>query len=513
MPKTPVPPGEPGRPNESNHSDLAEEPPSPDCSSIWWGTSETRTFALNPRNGTPDGSPPVKGAMTIDLPSALQAAVQAPSDERDVALPPGGRYLIGEEIGRGGMGSVLLGWDCQLRRAVAIKVLLPEHKDNAPVVRRFLEEARITSRLQHPGVIPIHELGVSPDERPFFVMRLVKGRTLEHLLARRDDPAADLPRLLTIFLQISQAMAYAHSEGVIHRDIKPSNVMIGAFGVVKVMDWGLAKVLGEPELSDAVNSARVIAELSAKSTTLRRSDDDNLNLPATQVGTVFGTPAYLPPEQARGEIDSIDERADVFGLGCLLCEILTGKPPYTGNDQRHIYNKAVAADLADAFARLDTCQAALDLITLAKWCLSPARSDRPATASDVLEVITAYLQATQRRAEQDLVRFFDLSLDLFCIAGTNGYFHRVNENFPRLLGYTAQELVSRPFIEYVHPDDRKRTESEMVRLSSGEPCIRFVNRYRHAQGHYLWLEWNAQSVPEERAIYAVARDVTFHGDH
>ena len=489
---------------------------SPDSSNIWWGSGQTMTFIFDPAGAGSEAltGDQVPGGMTMIQPPEPRAAkLPAPDLGLTASMPTPtpaspGRYLVGAVIGSGGVGVVRQGWDVQLKRAVAIKVLREEHKTKPDVSRRFLEEARITGRLQHPGIVPVHELGVSPDGRPFFVMHLLHGQTLEQILNRRDDdPCAELPRLLTIFLQVCQAIAYAHSQGVIHRDLKSANIMVGAFGVVKVMDWGLAKILGEPDLPDAVSAAQVAAELTTRCSTQDPRPIDS-TLPGTQVGTVFGTPAYLPPEQARGEIDRLDQRSDVFGLGSILCEILTGRPPYTGSSGRSIYHKAVAADLSEAYARLNACPAALDLVTLAKWCLSPSPDDRPAYAADLVEVMTNYMQANQRRAEQDLVRFFDLSLDLFCIAGTDGYFHRVNENFPRLLGYTSEELTSRPFIDFVHPEDRTITESILVQMAAGTPCIQFLNRYRHARGHYLWLEWNAQTVHEERAIYAVARDVT-----
>ena len=501
---------EPPRPTDPNRTVTDVGPVPPVSSSILWGTGVTKTFVFGPGMASADfgNGEPVEGGATFDLRARAEPDTwQHPDKQRASAPTPSGRYIVEGEIGCGGVGVVFQGWDIQLKRAVAIKVLRAEYKVNQQMVRRFLEEARITSRLQHPGIVPVHDLGTSPDNRPFFVMRLVYGQTLERILTRRADASADLPRLLTIFLQVSQAIAYAHGQGVIHRDLKPANIMVGTFGVVKVMDWGLAKVLSEPDLSDLVAAAQVAAELSTHNRPPLPSSVDP-DLPGTQVGMVFGTPAYLPPEQARGEIDRVDQRADVFGLGSLLCAILTGLPPYTGVDGRAVYDKAATADLADAFIRLNTCRAPLDLLTLAKWCLSPAPSDRPANAGVVVEVMTYFLQADQRRAEQDLVRFFDLSPDCFCIAGTDGYFQRVNENFPRLLGYTAEELTARPFIEFVHPDDRNITGAVLVRISGGDPCIQFQNRYRHVNGHYVSLEWNAQVVPEERAIYAVARDVT-----
>ena len=418
-----------------------------------------------------------------------------------------GRYLFGPEIGRGGVGVVHEGWDIHLEREIDIKVLLEEHRNKPDIVRRFLEEARITSRLQHPGIIAIHDLGFLPDNRPFFAMRLIRGQTLNYFLGCRAKPSIDLPRFIGIFVQVCQAVAYAHSQGVIHRDLKPSNIMVGAYGVLKVTDWGFAKELYKPELTEVIKATSAAAHLR-KTYGLRNGVGVVEDTNGTQAGMVFGTPAYLSSEQAMGNIDQIDKRTDVFGLGSILCEILTGNPPYTGENAREVYNKAASADIADAFARLDTCSAANDLLALTKACLSPKQEQRPADAHEVLKTIDAYIQSDQRRAERDLVRFFDLSIDLFCIASTDGYFLRVNENFPRLLGFTAQELTSRPFVEFVHPDDRDRTLVACSRLDVGLHCIQFVNRYRHVDGHYLWFEWNAYAVPEERTIYALARDVT-----
>ena len=153
------------------------------------------------------------------------------------------RYRLDGEIARGGMGAIIKGRDTDLGRDLAIKVLLDSHKDKPEVIQRFVEEAQIGGQLQHPGIAPVYELGQFADQRPFFSMKLVKGDTLSKLLSNRDDPAADRGKLIGVFEQVCQTMAYAHSRGVIHRDLKPANIMVGAFGEVQVMDWGLAKVL------------------------------------------------------------------------------------------------------------------------------------------------------------------------------------------------------------------------------------------------------------------------------
>lgn len=443
---------------------------------------------------------------TIDMTCGKTESLDS-SDELRMPERLADRYVVLEEIGHGGVGVIHRGWDTQLNREVAVKVLRKEFLSKPEALRRFMNEAIITSQLQHPGIVPVHELGMTADRCPYFLMLLISGETLDLILKRRTSVNEDLPSLMTTFFQVCQTIAYAHAQGIIHRDIKPANIMVGDFGVVKVMDWGLAKSLREP---DDMNQPEIEAGTSPA---IDRQEGSlaygiETNTQKTLLGTVFGTPSYLPPEQARGENCKVDERSDVFGLGGILCFILTGFPPYSGETCGEILRKAAAADLADAMGRLENCNVPADLLKLAKRCLAPEIDDRPANAAEVVEALTVYLQADQRRAEQDLVRFFELSLDMFCIAGINGYFRRVNENFTRILGHSAEELTSRPFFDFVHPDDREATSEILATISAGKPCIQFTNRYRHANGEYLWLEWNARLVEEERAIYAVARDVT-----
>jgi serine/threonine-protein kinase len=412
---------------------------------------------------------------------------------------PGQRYLIGRELGRGGMGVVYEGWDAHLQRSVAVKLMDQTQHARAGGLIRFFREARVASRLEHPGIVTIHEFDVAPDGVAFIVMQLLSGHTLKRRLAGMPDRVAELPALLAVFHDVCQAMASAHGAGVIHRDLKPSNIMVGPFGVVTVMDWGVAKVLADgDELIDDVDVTVPVAHDTAETTQSN----------STVAGTVFGTPSYLAPEQARGEVGRIDRRADVFGLGSILCEILTGTATFAAEDADARWKKAAAGDTADAIGRLDACGAPLPVVMLAKRCLAVDPAARPADAAEVVAALTDYLEAGQRRAEQELVRFFDLSVDLFCIAGVNGYFQRTNENFPKRLGLTAEALKSRRFIELVHPEDRDRTLAEVARLADTETTIDFTNRYRHADGRYLWLEWNARSVPEEGVIYAVGRDVS-----
>jgi serine/threonine-protein kinase len=240
--------------------------------------------------------------------------------------------------------------------------------------------------------VPVHEFGRFPDGRLYIAMKLVRGRTLAALLEARPNPQEDRTRFLSIFSQLCQTIAYAHARGVVHRDLKPSNVMVGRFGEVQVMDWGLAKVLDQGGVADEQRARRSWDESCAVRTLRSNSHADD-----SRAGSVLGTPAYMAPEQARGALETLDERADVFGLGSILCEILTGLPAYTGEHTSEVYQKAERAELADAFARLDSSGAEGELITLAKACLAAAPKDRPRDAGIVLTGLTTYLAGVEQR--------------------------------------------------------------------------------------------------------------------
>jgi serine/threonine-protein kinase len=313
-----------------------------------------------------------------------------------VALPARlGRYELLEEIGRGGMGAVLRGHDPDLGRELAVKVLLPGYQDDPVLVSRFTEEAQIGGQLQHPGIVPVYEVGRSPDQRPYFTMKLVQGRTLATLLGERSHPGQDMPRLLQVFEQVCQTMAYAHSRGVIHRDLKPDNVMVGAFGEVQIMDWGLAKVLHR-EGTASPPGPQPSGIVTAVIRTVRSAGSGLVSEP----GQVMGTPAYMAPEQASGAMARLDERCDVFGLGAILCEILTGQPPYRGADHLQVLHQAARADLDEASARLDACGASPELIRLARSSLAAEAADRHRDAGVLAAELAAHRESMEARLRQ-----------------------------------------------------------------------------------------------------------------
>ncbi len=319
----------------------------------------------------------------------------------------GPRYALGEEIARGGMGVIYRATDTAFDREVAVKVLQERFGIGSGAAQRFLDEARITGQLQHPAIPPVHDVGTLPDGRPFLAMKLIQGDTLDTLLNRRPDPAHDRGRFVAVFEQICQAVGYAHSHRVIHRDLKPANVMVGGFGEVQVMDWGLAKVLANPEReregSPADATSRPDTEADPDRTTDHRPANESTD-ERTHFGQALGTPAYMPPEQARGEVDHIDRRSDVFALGGILCAVLTGKPPYSGANAPAVVRKAAAGELAEAFARLDASGADAELVALCKRCLAADPVERPADGGAVAGLVAAYraeVEARLRRAETE----------------------------------------------------------------------------------------------------------------
>jgi serine/threonine-protein kinase len=320
--------------------------------------------------------------------------VQAASPELPSPSERNSRYQLFGEIARGGMGAVLKGRDPDLGREMAVKVLLEEHRDDVALVRRFIEEAQIGGQLQHPGIVPVYDVGSFADRRPFFTMKLVKGHTLAALLRGRSHPSEGLPRFLGIFEQVCQTVAYAHDRGVIHRDLKPSNVMVGGFGEVQVMDWGLAKVLPRGGVADDAAAGKTDRETVIATA---RSGGNRSDL--SRAGSVLGTPSYMAPEQARGEVDRVDERADVFALGSILCEILTGEPAFTGPSSLEILHSAARGETGAARERLDGCGADAELVALARDCLAADRDDRPRDASVIAGRVTAYLAGVQERVK------------------------------------------------------------------------------------------------------------------
>jgi WD40 repeat protein/tRNA A-37 threonylcarbamoyl transferase component Bud32 len=319
----------------------------------------------------------------------LQSAEKPAQAGRTPKLPVAGeRYTLLGEHARGGQARVMLAFDENVGRTVALKELLPKALGNAmdpaswrDATERFLREAELTGQLAHPGVVPVFEIGCRPDGAFFYTMQWVRGRTLSEVLTERRDLPGRLA-LLNHFLSVCQVVAYAHSRGILHRDIKPQNIMVGDFGETVLLDWGLAKQKGT---SDAAPLLLTPEEAQPPET-------------ATRQGTVVGTPGYMSPEQARGDLAEIDERSDIYGLGAVLFEILTERlPPAPG--------RGGAARVRELCP-----QAPPELAMIAEKALALEKRDRYPQAAELAQDITAFMTggrvAAYAYTPRDLVRRF-----------------------------------------------------------------------------------------------------------
>ncbi len=351
-----------------------------------------------PVRETLDGLPDPVVRQTL---GAVRQAEEGVHERATVHYEPAGRerYTLTRLHARGGIGQVWVARDGDLGREVALKELLSEGNDNPAVVARFLEEAQITGQLQHPNIVPVYELARPADKKagPFYTMRFVRGRTLAAAVkgyhARRREGKAgplELRELLGQFVAVCNAVAYAHSRGVLHRDLKPGNVVLGDFGEVIVLDWGLAKLKG---------SAEAPASLLPVSVGKESSRD------ATVQGQALGTPSYMPPEQAEGRQDRVDERSDVYGLGAVLYEILTGEPPFDGPDTLAVLAQVVADEPAPPRRLVPETPRALEAVALRALVKRP--EGRYASAGDLAaevqrwlgdEPVTAYREPLAVRA-------------------------------------------------------------------------------------------------------------------
>lgn len=283
------------------------------------------------------------------------------------------RFELQGEIARGAMGRILAGWDLHLGRPVAIKVLRkggPKDLDRV----RFLEEAQVTGQLQHPSIMPVYELGRIQGQVAF-VMRRIEGRSLKQVISelRKGLPSArqkyGVPRLVSMFHQLCLAVAFAHRRGVVHRDLKPSNVMVGDFGELVLLDWGLCKIIGGETRST-------------------RSTNERWK---TVHGQIIGTPAYMAPEQAMGMTDQIDARTDVYGLGAILYHLLTLRPPFAGKTNREIVQRVLRETVKPCRERAPRLQVPKALEAICMRCLSRRPDERYPDARAVADAVAAYL--------------------------------------------------------------------------------------------------------------------------
>ena len=305
-----------------------------------------------------------------------------------------GRYEDMGTLGVGGMAEVRRVRDPVLNRVMAAKMMHPDNAD-AHQVTRFIEEAQVTAQLRHPSIVAVHELGRHEDGRVYFTMEEVRGQTLVDVIdelhsasghGRWGKSANDwsLERVVESFRRACEAVAYAHSRGVVHRDLKPANVMLGRFGEVVLLDWGLAKVFNQGHSDDL---PAVVTKRSSEDSTL------------TQVGRVLGTPAYMPPEQARGELERVGTASDVYALGAILYTILCGRAPYSGKSSERIIRAVLAGPPRSLEEWEGIPQVPEHLRVICAKAMAREPTARHYDAMELAQDVSSWLDGSQRKTK------------------------------------------------------------------------------------------------------------------
>ncbi len=403
----------------------------------------------------------------------------------------------------GGIGEVWLAYDGLLRREVALKRLKPEQGEAPRNRARFSREARITGQLDHPGIVPVYDYSPGEDgSQHFYTMRFVRGQTLRGLVKEfhreRTESGAPLVnakflQLLRNFISVCETIAFAHSRRIIHRDLKGDNIIVGDYGEVIVLDWGLAKSLDDDE-----------SDLPPGSMPGSMSDEGT----GTRHGDQLGTPAYMAPEQALGLNTEVGPHSDVHGLAAILYEILTGDPPYLRED----VDTMIAAVIGDA--PTPPCESVAEVpAELAAVCLqglekTPAA--RPAGARALGLEVQRWIDtlAQRKQAEQERERFFRLSVDLLAIVDARGRLVQSNPSWSDVLGLDEAAREQTTFAGLLDAEHREAAAEAFALALGGNGAAAFDARMHHSDGSIRWLNWSVRSFGDASSLYLVGRDVT-----
>jgi PAS domain S-box-containing protein len=429
---------------------------------------------------------------------------------------PDMRYAFMSLHASGGIGRVWLARDRHLEREVAIKELLPENTNNTSVTARFIREARLTGQLEHPGIVPVYELITDASaHRTFYSMRFVRGRTLTDAIrdyhAKKAEGRAeplDFVALLTAFVTICNTIAYAHSRGVLHRDLKGANAILGDFGEVIVLDWGLAKHVGRPD--------------EASAAPFHVAFDETQDAGLTVEGEVMGTPAYMAPEQAEGRLDQIDQRTDIYGLGAILYEILTGRPPFVGSNTFDVLKKAIQGKPPAPGEIVPDVPPGLESACLKALAKDPDK--RYASAADLGQEVQRW-QDVQRRQAEDALRqqteilrsILNSMNDGVLVAEAERNLILINPAGERMIGRREGPLkdTTPGTARFFCPDRVTPFPAEdqpLMRALRGEEVSDAEMLIRSVDGSETWVSANARPLRDEsgrvRGGVVVLRDIT-----
>jgi serine/threonine-protein kinase len=446
-------------------------------------------------------------------PEALQPATtvtQAPLQER---------YVLKALHGMGGIGRVWRAWDTHLEREVAVKELLPEFARDNRIAQRFLREARLTGQLEHPGIVPVHELSYRADRQgSFYTMRLVRGRTLSEAVqtyhrrrALGQAEPLELIALLTAFVTVCNTVAYAHSRGVIHRDLKGDNIILGDFGEVIVLDWGLAKRVGQADEDGSAAGTPTVD--------LRQLDAER-----TVQGQVIGTPAFMAPEQAAGRLDLVGPATDIHGLGAILYVILTGQPPFAGPTTIEILKKVQRGECVPPRVLCPEVPPGLEAMCLRAMARDPA--DRYSSAAELALDVQRWQEVQRRKAEDALRRQTGILQSILngmsegvMVADVEGRLILINPAAQRMTGVTPSDQTlaqTRQRYQLYHSDTVTPYSPEdlpLARAMRGE-AVDDAEMFLRAAGKTegIWTSTNARPLRDESgAVFGgvmVFRDIT-----
>ena len=434
------------------------------------------------------------------------------------ATGSGQRFRVLRPHAQGGLGAVFVARDEELHREVALKQILNRHADDPHSQARFLLEAEITGKLEHPGVIPVYGLGHDPSGRPFYAMRLVKGESLKEAVARfhrAEGPGRDprervlaLRRLLGRFIAVCNTIAYAHSRGVIHRDLKPGNVLLGPFGETLVIDWGLAKVVGRPESArDASNPAYIrfldwLAKVVGRPESARDVTEATLRpdladrAGETLPGATVGTPAYMSPEQAAGRPDEVGPASDVYSLGATLYCLLTGRPPVEESDVGLALLRAQRGEFLPPRSLNPAIEPALDAICLKAMALKPKdRYHSPRELADTIEVLLAsdYEKLEQAHRELHQTQVFYHALvksipQMILCKDLDGRVTFANDKFCAELGTTLENIKGKTDFDFFPKELAEKYQRDDRQVLESGKVLDVVEQHVTPKGDKLYVQ-------------------------